>query len=132
MSFNHRRPSIGGTQLIAKSKRWQRTALAIASASALGLWGPHAAALSLGPLTVQSALGEPLRAEIDILEISAEEAESLKTRVAQPSAFEASGLEYSASLNGLQISLQKRSDGRNYLQLSNSRAVNDPYVYLVL
>jgi pilus assembly protein FimV len=106
--------------------------LAVASATVLGLWGPQAAALSLGTITVKSALGEPLRAEIDILDINAEEAASLKTRIALPDAFQAAGLEYSASLNGLQIELEKRSDGRPFLSLSNSRAVNDPYLDLIL
>lgn len=90
--------------MIAKSQRWQRTALAIASATVLGLWGSQAAALSLGRIMVQSALGEPLRAEIEILEISEDEASSLRPRVALPDTFRASGMEYSSALNGLQIS----------------------------
>jgi len=118
--------------LISKSTRWQRTALALASASVLGLWGSGAAALSLGRLTVQSALGEPLRAEIEILEINEEEASSLQPRVALPDAFQASGMEYNQALNGLQISLQRRPDGQRYLRLSNSRPVNEPYVDLIL
>jgi pilus assembly protein FimV len=118
--------------LISKSTRWQRTALALASASVLGLWGSGASALSLGRVTVQSALGEPLRAEIEILEINEEEASSLRPRVALPDSFRASGMEYSQALNGLQITLQRRSDGQRYLRLSNSRPVNEPYVDLIL
>jgi pilus assembly protein FimV len=118
--------------LISKSTRWQRTALALASASVLGLWGSGASALSLGRLNVQSALGEPLRAEIEILEINEEEASSLRPRVALPDSFRASGMEYSQALNGLQITLQRRPDGQRYLRLSNSRPVNEPYVDLIL
>jgi len=81
---------------------------------------------------VQSALGEPLRAEIEILEISEDEASSLRPRVALPDTFRASGMEYSSALNGLQISLQKRANGQQYLRLSNVRAVNEPYVDLIL
>lgn len=81
---------------------------------------------------VQSALGEPLRAEIEILEISEDEASSLRPRVALPDTFRASGMEYSSALNGLQISLQKRANGQQYLRLSNARAVNEPYVDLIL
>lgn len=118
--------------MIAKSHRWQRTALALASATVLGLWSSQATALSLGRIVVQSALGEPLRAEIEILEINDEEASTLRPRLALPDAFRASGMDYSAALNGLQISLQKHADGRSYLRLSNSRPVNDPYVDLIL
>ena len=59
-------PNIGVHKLIAKSHRWQKTAMAAAAAAVFGLWGTNAAALSLGRITVQSALGEPLRAEIDV------------------------------------------------------------------
>ncbi|WP_341481301.1 FimV/HubP family polar landmark protein [Variovorax terrae] len=77
-------------------------------------------------------LGEPLRAEIDIPEINADEAGSLKATVAPPSAYRAAGLEYNSSVANLQISLQRRADGTMYLSLSSPRAVNDPFIDLVL
>lgn len=118
--------------MIAKTHRWQRTAIAAAAIALLGLSGSGAYALSLGRLTVQSALGEPLRAEVDISDISAEEAASLKAAVAQPEAFSAAGLEYSPALTSLQASLQRRADGRAYLRLTSDRTVNDPFVDLIL
>ncbi len=118
--------------MIAKSHRWQKTALAVAATAVLGLWGTHASALSLGRIAVLSALGEPLRAEIDIPDINPEEAASLKASVASPEAFRAAGMDYSASMSGLQISLQKRPDGRFFLRISSDRAINDPYVDLIL
>ena len=79
-----------------------------------------------------SSLGEPLRAEVEILDINSDEATSLKTSVAAPETFQNAGLEYSSAMTGLQISLQKRADGRSYLRITNSRAINDPYVDLIL
>ena len=98
----------------------------------MGWWGTPAWALSLGKLSVKSALGEPLRAEVDILDINDDESSSLKATVAAPDAFKASGLDYSPTLNGLEITLQRRTNGQPYLQLRNNRPVNDPYVDLVL
>ena len=98
----------------------------------LGLSGSQAFALSLGRLSVQSALGEPLRAEVDVPDITPDEAASLKAAVATPDAFTAAGLEYNPALAGLQISLQRRTDGRAYLRLSSDRTVNDPFVDLIL
>jgi len=118
--------------LIAKSHRWQKTAIAASAAALLGLWGTGALALSLGRVTVQSALGEPLRAEVDIPDINAEEAASLKANVASPDAFRAAGMEYNAAMPSVQISLQRRSDGRAYLRLSSDRPVNEPFVDLIL
>jgi pilus assembly protein FimV len=117
-------------KLIAKSHPFQLTALAVAAL--LGLWGTQAAALSLGRITVQSALGEPLKAEIDILDISPEEAASLSAKVAAPDAFVSAGLDYNPALASLRTSLQRRSDGRAFLRLSSDRAVNDPFVDMIL
>ncbi len=108
-------------------------AVAAAAVLALGLGqSPDALALALGKVTVQSALGEPLRAEIDVPDISAEEAASLRVGLASSEAFRAAGVDASAALNGLQISLQKRPDGRSYLRLIGNRSVNEPFVDLII
>jgi pilus assembly protein FimV len=116
--------------LIAKSHPWQLSAIAVAAI--LGFWTNPAAALSLGRITVQSALGEPLKAEIDILDINADEATSLVTRVAAPEAFRAAGLEYNAAMGNLQTSLQTRPNGQRFIKLSSDRIINDPFVDMIL
>ena len=126
------RPNIGGYKLISKSYRWRETALASLVAALFGLSGSNAWALALGRITVQSALGDPLRAEIDILDINAEEAASLKASVALPEAFRAAGLEYNPALAGVQLSLQRRADGRAYVRMSSDKPVTEPFVDLIL
>lgn len=116
--------------MIAKSYRCELTAVAFASLLALA--GTHAQALSLGRITVQSALGEPLRAEIDIPEITPDEAATLKARVAAPAAFKSAGMDYSAVLPSLRMVLQKRPDGRAYLRVSGDNLVQEPFVDLIL
>jgi pilus assembly protein FimV len=105
---------------------------AVASAILLGLWAPAAQALSLGQISVKSTLGEPLSAEIDILDINADEAATLVTRVASPDAFKASGLDYNAAISGLRASLYRRANGKPYLKLTGDKPVNDPYVDMIL
>ncbi|MES2941834.1 MAG: FimV/HubP family polar landmark protein, partial [Pseudomonadota bacterium] len=112
--------------------RWRLGALAGAVALLGSLASLEAHALGLGRISVQSALGEPLRAEVDIAEISAEEAASLRAGVAPPDAFRAAGLEYSSAIIDLQVSLQKRSNGRPFLRLSSTRPVTEPFVDLIL
>ena len=119
------------TPLTVETRAWRR-ALWATGALVLALSGSQALALSLGRVMVQSALGEPLRAEIDFLDISAEEATSLRTSVASPEAFRAAGLSYNASVIGLQASLQKRADGRLYIQLASSVAITDSFFDLLL
>ena len=112
--------------------RWHLSALASAVALLGSLASPEVQALGLGRISVQSALGEALKAEIDILEISADEATSLKVGIASAEAFKAAGLEYTAAAVGVQISLQKRPDGRSYLRLSSTRPLTEPFVDLIL
>ena len=118
--------------MIAKSYRLQSIVTAVAAAAFFGLSGSNAAALSLGRVSVKSALGEPLRAEIEVPNINAEEAASLKVSVALPEAFRSAGLDYNPALAGLQAALQKRADGRAFIRLSSDRPVNDPFVDLIL
>ena len=115
-----------------KRFNWRLGALASAVVLLVGLASVEAHALGLGRISVQSALGEPLRAEIEIVEINADEASSLRASVASAETFRASGLEYSPSVSDLQISVQKRANGRSYLRLSSARAVMEPFVDLVL
>ena len=118
--------------MIAKSHCWQKTAVAIAAVALLSVPVSDALALSLGRVTVLSALGEPLRAEIDIPSISSDEAASLKATVASPDAFIAAGLDYNPAMSSLRATLQQRPDGRSYIRLSSDRAINDPFVDMIL
>ncbi|CAN5322596.1 motility hub landmark protein FimV [soil metagenome] len=112
--------------------RWRIGALASAIALLGSLASLEAHAVALGRITVQSALGESLRAEIDISDLSAEETSSLRIGIAGAEVFKSAGLEYTAAVAGLDVKLQRRADGRSYLRLSSNRAVTEPFVDLVL
>jgi pilus assembly protein FimV len=112
--------------------RWNHVAAASAIAVMLAAFSDQAAALALGRLNVLSALGEPLRAEIDVPQITADEAATLKASVASPEAFRAAGMEYNAALSDLQVSLQRRANGNSFLRLSSPRAITEPFVDLIL
>ena len=87
--------------------------VAVAAACSVLTLAPAASwALGLGKLNVQSALGESLRAEIDVTSLSAEEGSSLKVRVASTETYRAAGVDYNSVLGATQITLQRRSDGR--------------------
>ncbi len=109
--------------------RFALTAIAIAAAC---FGARDALALGLGRLSVQSALGESLRAEIDITSLTPEENASLRVRIASPEAFRAAGVDYNAVLPGTQAVLQRRSDGRPYLRLTSNRPVQEPFVDVIL
>ncbi|MFN4118502.1 FimV/HubP family polar landmark protein [Acidovorax sp.] len=112
--------------------RWKISALAAAAVVSAGFYAGDAAALALGRITVQSALGEPLRAEIDLPQITPAEADTLRATAASPEVFRAQGMEYTQTMNSLQIQLQRRADGTAVLRLSSDRPVNEPFLDLVL
>jgi pilus assembly protein FimV len=119
-----------GTQ--TTTRKWQASALALAAAALFSLPATDAQALALGRVTVLSALGEPLRAEIDVPQISPDEASSLRLSVASPAAFRAAGMEYSQALATAQITLQQRPDGRYFLRLNSDRPINEPFIDIIL
>jgi pilus assembly protein FimV len=111
------------------ASRFALNAVALATAC---LWGTQAAALGLGRLNVQSALGESLRAEIEVTSIAPEEAASLQLRVAPPEAYRAAGVEYNAALAAAQVQVLRRPDGRSVLRVTSDRAVLEPFVDVII
>ncbi|WP_294636279.1 FimV/HubP family polar landmark protein [uncultured Aquabacterium sp.] len=89
-------------------------------------------ALGLGRLSVQSALGETLRAEIDLSSLTTEEGASLQVKVASPETYRAAGVDYNPVLSATSITLQRRADGRPYLRISSDRSVQEPFVDVIL
>jgi pilus assembly protein FimV len=115
-----------------RSTHGARFALTGVALAAGCLWASQAAALGLGRLSVQSALGETLKAEIDVTSITPDELATLKLRVAPPEAYRAAGVEYNSALAASQVELQKRADGRQVLRVTSDRAVTEPFVDVIL
>ena len=89
----------------------------------------HAA--GLGRLQVNSALGQPLRAEIEIVSLQPGEDDSLVARLATPEAFRQAGIEMSGALTGLQFAVDKRG-GRPVIRLSTTQPVNEPFLDVLI
>ena len=115
-----------------RSTNAARFALNGVALAAACLWGSQAWALGLGRITVQSALGETLRAEIEVTSLSPEEASSLQLRVASPDAYRAAGVEYNAVLPAAVVQVARRADGRPVLRVTSERAVLEPFVDVIV
>jgi pilus assembly protein FimV len=107
-------------------------ALAALSAASVVMSAAPAHALGLGRLNVQSALGEGLNAEIDIASMTPEEAASLEVRIASPETYRAAGVEYHPVLSSARVQMARRPDGRPFIRVTSDRAVNDPFVDVIL
>lgn len=112
--------------------RWKLSALAAAALVSVSLTATDAWALALGRISMQSALGEPLRAEVELPQITAAEADSLQANIATPAVFRAQGMEYSSTASQLKVQLHRRPDGSAVLRLSSAQPINEPFVDLVL
>lgn len=86
----------------------------------------------LGRLNVQSSLGQPLSAEIDLVAVRGDEASTLVARLASPEDYQRANLQYNAGVTGLKLSLEKRSNGQSYIRITGSRPVNEPFVDLLI
>src|SRR5436305_6420000 len=82
----------------------------------------------LGELTVNSALGQILNAEIDLVSLQPGELDNLSARVATPEAFRDARIEYTPSLPLLCFYVEKRSNGNPYLKVTSIAPVNEPFV----
>lgn len=90
----------------------------------------HAA--GLGRLTVQSNIGQPLNAEIDLVAVRADEGSNIVARLASPDAYQQSNLQYNSGLTGLKLSVEKRSDGQYFIKITGSRPINEPFIDLLI
>lgn len=88
-------------------------------------------AVGLGGINVASALGQTLKADIELADISKTEKDSLVVRLASPDAYKNSGLEYPYG-NKFKFEMQSRADGQPYIKVSSAQPVNDPFVSLLV
>ncbi|MBL8448119.1 MAG: hypothetical protein JNJ44_11975 [Zoogloeaceae bacterium] len=108
-------------------KKRIKASLIAASIAALP-FGADAA--GLGRLNVLSALGQPLRAEVE-LTATAQEMQSISARVPSPEAFKQANVAYSAAIADLRLSVEQRG-GRSVVRITSSRPVNEPFVDLLV
>ncbi len=88
-------------------------------------------AAGLGRLTVNSTLGQPLRAEIEIVSLQPGEEDALTARLASVEAFRQAGIELSAALISLQFAIDKRG-GRPVIRLTTVQPVNEPFLDILI
>ena len=106
-----------------------KTAVAIALLAGVSV---AAQAAGLGKLTVTSALGQVLAAEIDLVSLQPGELDSLTARVASPESYRDARIEYSSVLRLLRFSVEKRASGQPYIKLTSVAPINEPFVDVLI
>jgi pilus assembly protein FimV len=86
----------------------------------------------LGKLTVISGLGEPLRAEIDLVSTTPEELSSLTAAIAPQEAYAVQGIERRSVHSAIQVDVVKKPDGTAMLKLSTRQPIDDPFLDMLI
>ncbi|MDR4513349.1 FimV/HubP family polar landmark protein [Nitrosomonas sp.] len=90
----------------------------------------HAA--GLGKLTINSSLGQPLNAEIDLVSVSDEELSSLSAEIASHEAFAQAGIRYEPFFSTFKISIASRVNGDPYVKIVSPQSVNEPFLNMLV
>jgi pilus assembly protein FimV len=103
-----------------------------------GLWAGvlafplNAVALGLGKLSVQSGLGQPLSAQIELSSAAKEELDSLRAKVADPSVYRDNNAQYVGALSRARIALEMGPNNTPFLRVTSPQAINEPYLDLIV
>jgi pilus assembly protein FimV len=95
------------------------------------LLSPAASAAELGKITVLSAAGQPLRAEVELSAIKPGEAAGLLAKLAPPEAYRQANVEFNPALNALTFAVENRN-GKPFIRISSAQPVAEPMVDLLL
>jgi len=89
-------------------------------------------AAGLGKLTVASGLGEPFKAEVELLSVSADELASLVATMASEEAYIAQGITRLGIHSNIKVEIAQNSNGTPFLKLHSSEPVGDPFLDLLI
>ena len=106
--------------------RVRKLVLAIAAASALSSGMAHA--LGLGEVTLQSALNQPLVAEIELLEVRDLAANEVIPNLASPDEFNKAGVDRQYFLTDLKFTPILKPNGKSVIRVTSSKPVREPYL----
>ncbi len=88
-------------------------------------------AAGLGKLTVLSSLGQPLRAEIELTAVTADEASELVAKLASADAFRAANIDFNPALLSLRFEVEARG-ARQFIRVTSTQPINEPFVDMLL
>jgi len=92
------------------------------------LWPSVSCALGLGEIHLNSALNEPMNAEIDLIAAAPEELTALRATLAGRDSFTRYGIDRPPFLSSLTFKVGKSKDGRDVLLVRSSDAIPEPFV----
>lgn len=89
-------------------------------------------AAGLGKLNVMSGLGEPLKADIELISVTPEELSSITAAIASEEAYAIQGIEKPASHNTIKVDVAKNAAGAPILKLKSAQPISEPFLDMLI
>ena len=89
-------------------------------------------ATGLGNLTLNSYLGQPFKAEIDIVSVNQEDIPTLSAKLASRETFQQSNVDYAPFLFTFEISIENRANGQPYVKITSPQRVVEPFLSMLI
>lgn len=86
----------------------------------------------LGKLNVNSGLGEPLKADVELLSVTPEELSTLSAAIASEEAYNVQGIARLGIHNNIKVELAKSDTGSPILKIRSSLPISDPYLDMLI
>src|ERR1700690_2095447 len=109
-----------------------RTMILAGLLSLAAFWSNSSWALGLGEIHLNSALNEPMNAEIDLIAATPDELTALHATLAGRDAFARYGIDHPPFLSSLTFKVGKSKDGRDVLLVHSTDAIPEPFVTFVV
>lgn len=91
----------------------------------------QSSALGLGEIRVDSYLGEPLKAQVEFVDLSSDYETNLKVRLASPDEYKKSGYSYPYDVK-FKFLVVNETGKQAVVRISSSQTIDDPYLTLLL
>ena len=88
--------------------------------------------LGLGEITLNSALNQPLDADIELLSVEREDLATLTATMASDDLFARYGLDRASFLNSISLDIRSPSADRHVIHVSSSRSISEPFVTMLI
>lgn len=109
----------------------RKTLLKLIWVVAVLTFSTYVCAVGMAEINVTSALGQPLKAEIELVAVNNAEKAGLVARIASPDAYKGAGLEYPYDKK-IKFKIESRANGNPYISISSVQPINDPFISLLI
>ena len=106
--------------------------LALNLAVATAIFSSNVMALGLGEIQVESALNEPLKAEVSLLQLRDLRAAQIRPALANIDDFNLAGISRSRSLDGIEFQVEIGADGAGKIVIQSEDPVREPFLSFLM